>query len=120
MNLLTLIKLILELFPAAHAAVQLVQQAAPAATPGAAKFDAALNAVTDVVAKAPDAVGAFVTAKAALKSGDSAALGATIGHMIELSVSISKTFGLFKAAPAASIDQPAPSADLGPGRTTSE
>ncbi len=54
-----------ELFPIVHAAVQVVQQTMPAATPGAQKFETVLNAVNDVVAAAPAATSTLVNAKAA-------------------------------------------------------
>ncbi len=87
-----------ELFPIVHAAVQMVQQTAPAATPGAQKFNAVLGAVNDVISAAPAATATLVNAKAAAVTGDTAALSSNIGHMIELSVSLSKSLGIFSKA----------------------
>lgn len=96
--ILKFLTLFTELFPIVHSAVQLVEQAAPASTPGAQKFDAALTAVNSAISAAPAAAADIQTAKAASASGDTAGLATSIGHMIELSVSISKTFGLFQKA----------------------
>lgn len=95
-----------ELFPIVHAAVQMVQQAVPAATPGAQKFDAVLGAVNDVIAAAPAATTDLVNAKAAAAAGDTASLTSNIGHMIELSVSLSKKLGLFPKAGIVQAAQP--------------
>jgi hypothetical protein len=95
---LLFMQLFQELFPLVHSAVQVVQQSAPQAATGAQKFDAALTSVSAVIAKAPAAATEFVTAKTALAGGDAAAATASIGHMIELSLSICKSFGIFSKA----------------------
>ena len=96
--LLLFAQLFNELFPIVHAAVQVVQRTVPAATPGAQKFETVLNAVNDVVAAAPAATISLANAKAAAASGNTGELSDSIGHMIELSVSLSKSLGLFSKA----------------------
>ena len=86
-----------QLWPLVHAGVQMVQANSPAGTPGVDKFNGVLNSVTSVVSAAP-VIGHDLSTAQNAASSDPQAFASATGHLIEMSVALSKEMGWFKKA----------------------
>lgn len=97
-------------------AVQTVQQLAPQAPvppSNEQKKSAAVTAMTAAIAAAAPVDAQIQQVHAALQSQDSAAIGNSIGHSIELALSICKSFGIFSKAGVVQNAAPLPGTDSG-------